>query len=234
MSAGVTADIERVARLLRCKPREVDFLGRFAAAEIRSLRMAMVERMYADHRTTYSRIASASRLLPMKVTAPLAQRMLPARVSAGVVAALPPEQAAPMAGRMSIDYVADVASYLSPVLAKPVLSRLPVDVINRVTDVLCEREDYTTMAEIVGALSDEQTVAVVESIGDPETLVLVALRITDTDSLQRLAEELPEERLQDMVGFASRRTRLWPELAGLLSRLPAAQRKRLLSGVRAG
>jgi hypothetical protein len=234
LSAGVTAEIARTAQVLRCRPREIDFLCRFSAREIRALRMAIFERMYADHQETYSRIASASRLLPMKVTAPLAQRMLPPRVSAGVVASLPPDQAAAMSGRMSVDYVADVASFLSPALAEPVLSRLPVQLINRVADVLCDREDHDTMAEVVVALSDEQVVAVVESIGDAETLVLVALRVTDDAALDRLARVLPEERLQDMVGWASRRTALWAELAALLGRLPAPQRKRLLSGVRAG
>jgi hypothetical protein len=234
LTAGTTAETERLAVLLRCRPRDLGFLGRFSAYEIRALRMTVFDRMYADHRATYARIASASRLLPMKITAPLAQRMLPARVSAGVVASLPPDQAAAMSGRMSVEYVADVSSYLSPGLAEPVLTRLPVELICRVADVLCDREDFNTMAEIVGALSDTQIVAVVEEIGDPATLVEVALRVTDTDALERLARVLPEEHLQAMVAFAGRRTRLWPELAGLVSRLPATQRRRLLGAGRAG
>jgi hypothetical protein len=234
LTAGVTAEIERLAVLLRCTSREIGFLGRFAAHEIRALRLAVFDRMYADHQQTYARIAAASRLLPVKVTAPLAQRMLPARVSAGVVSSLPPDHAATMSGRMSVEYVADVSSYLSPAHAEPVLTRLTVDLVTQVADVLCERRDYNTMAEIVGALTDEQVVAVVDDIADPETLVQVALRVTDPEALERLARVLPEERLQAMVAFAGRRTRLWPELAGLLSRLPATQRKRLLGAGRAG
>lgn len=234
MSTGVTAEVERLALLLRCTTREVDFLCRFSAAEIRLLRLAMAERMYADHETTYARIASASRLLPMKVTAPLAQRMLPARVSAGVVASLPPGQAADMAQRMSVDYVADVSTHLSPRLAEPVLTRLPAEMIVQVAAALSEREDYNTMAEIVGALADEQVVAVVESMHDPATLVQVALRVTDVHALHRLTLVLPEERLLLMVGWARRRTRMWPELLGLLGRLPAEQRRRLLAAARTG
>jgi hypothetical protein len=234
VSTGVTAEVERLALLLRCTTREVDFLCRFSAAELRLLRLAMADRLYADHQTTYSRIASASRLLPMKLTAPLAQRMLPARVSAGVVASLPPGQAADMAQRMSVDYVADVSSHLSPRLSEPVLTRLPADMIVRVAAVLAEREDHNTMAEIVGALNDEQVVAVAEAIEDPETLVQVALRVTDSHALQRLALALPEERLLLMVGWARRRARMWPELLALLGRLPADQRRRLLSAARAG
>jgi hypothetical protein len=234
LTTAVTAEVERLARLLRCEPGEIDFLSRFAVAELRALRTAVFDRMYADHEPTYSRIAAASRLLPMKVTAPLAQRMLSPRVAAGVVASLPPDQAAQMSGRMAVSYVADVASYLSAQLGAPVLTRLPVDTINRVADVLCERGDHNTMAEIVGSLTDEQVVAVVESIGDAETLVLVALRVTDPEALSRLARVLPDARLEEMVAWASRRSRLWPQLAGLLARLPAPQRKRLLSAVRAG
>jgi hypothetical protein len=234
LSAGVDAEVERLALLLRCERRDLGFLSRFAATEIRELRVAAFQRLYADHEDTYARIAAASRLLPMKVTAPLAERMLPPRVSAGVVASLPPEQAATMAARMSVEYVADVSSYLSPSLAGPVLTRLPVELVQRVADVLRERGDYSTMAEVVGELSDEQVVAVVGSIDEAEILVQVALRVTDRDALERLAGLLPDERLHDMVRFAGRRTRMWPDLMGLLNRLPSAQRKRLLSGVRAG
>jgi hypothetical protein len=234
LSIGVTAEVERVAQLLRCTTRDVDFLCRFSAPEIRLLRLAMADRLYADHATTYSRIASASRLLPMRVTAPLAQRMLPPRVSAGVVASLPPGQAADMAQRMSVDYVADVSSFLSATLSEPVLTRLPADMITRVAAVLAGREDYNTMAEVVGALNEEQVLAVVESIDDPETLVQVALRVTDTRALHRLTLVLPDERLLLMVGWARRRTRMWPELLGLVGRLPPDQRRRLLSAARAG
>jgi hypothetical protein len=234
LSTAVDAEIDRLALLLRCRPREVDFLCRFAAPEIRSLRLAVFARMYADHHTTYSRIASASRLLPMRVTAPLAQRMLPARVSAGVVASLPPGQAADLSQRMSAEYVADVSTYLSPSLAEPVLTRLPVEVVQRVAAVLREREDFNTMAEIVGALSDEQVVAVIQQIEDAETLVQVALRVTDGEALNRLTVLLPEERMLEMVSWARRRARMWPELVSLLGRVPAAQRKRLLSAARAG
>jgi hypothetical protein len=233
LSLAVTAEVERLARLLRCTTRDVDFLCRFSAVEVRALRLAVFARLHADHLTTYSRIASASRLLPMKVTAPLAERMLPPRVSAGVVGALSPEQGAAMSTRMSVDYVADVAMHLDPALAEPLLARLPAEVILRVADVLRAREDYDTMAEIVIALPDEHVEAVIDAIEDAETLVQVALRVTDRDALQSLAETIPEERLRDMVGWARRRAGLWPELLALLGRLPAAQRRRLLSAARA-
>jgi hypothetical protein len=233
LSVAADSELERLARLLRCRTRDLGFLGRFDTAEIRALRLAVFARMYADHETTYSRIASASRLLPLRVAAPLAQRMLPARVSAGVVASLPAEQAAAMSARMSADYVADVSGFLHPVLSAPVLSRFPAEVIVRVAAVLADREDFDTMAEIVSALCDEQVEAVVEAIEDPAVLVQVALRVTDPDALRHLTGILPEARLREMVLWARRRTRLWPELLALLGRLPAVQRKRLLSAARA-
>jgi hypothetical protein len=233
LSVAVDSELERLARLLRCRTRDLDFLGRFAAVEIRALRLAVFARLYADHEVTYSRIASASRLLPMRVTAPLAQRMLPARVSAGVVASLPADQAAAMSTRMSADYVADLSGFLHPVLSAPVLSRFPADVIVRIAAVLAHREDYDTMAEIVSALGDDQVEAVVDAIEDPAVLVQVALRVTDPNALQHLTGIIPEARLREMVVWARRRTRLWPELVSLLGRLPTAQRKRLLSAARA-
>jgi hypothetical protein len=233
LSLAVTAEMQRLARLLYCEPGDLDYLARFEAVEIRALRTAVSRRMYADHRTTYTRLASASRLLPMKVTASLAERMLPARVAAGVVVSLPATQAAALSTRMSVEYVADVSGSLDPALAAPMLTRLPVGLVVAVARVLAEREDYDTMAETVAMLSDQQVEQVVDAIDDPGTLTLVALRVTDPAALQRLTKLLPEHRLREMVGWARRRARLWPELLALLGRLPAAQRRRLLSAARA-
>jgi hypothetical protein len=233
MSLAETAEVERTARLLRCQPGDLRFLSRFSADEVRALRLAVAEALHVDHRGTYSRLGAASRLLPLRVTVPLARRILPARVSAGVVASMPPEQAADMAARMPADYVADVATHLSPVPAAPVLTRLPVQVVVDAAAVLRAREDYATMAEVVAALSTEQVLAVVDTIDEPDVLVEVALRVTDEEALLRLTGVLPEERLQAMVRWASRRVRLWQEVIGLLGRVPAEQRRRLLSAVRA-
>ncbi|MGH3316389.1 MAG: hypothetical protein ACRDO0_09630 [Nocardioidaceae bacterium] len=89
------------------------------------------------------------------------------------------------------------------------------------------------MAEIVSALNDEQVEVVVDAIEDPAVLVQVALRVTDPNALQHLTGIIPEARLREMLVWARRRTRLWPELVALLGRLPTAQRKRLLSAARA-
>ncbi|MGH3355559.1 MAG: hypothetical protein ACRDOJ_06645 [Nocardioidaceae bacterium] len=228
MSVAATAEVTRLARVLRCEPAEIEFLCRFAPTELRSLRLAVCDRMYADHRATYSRIGAASRLLPMKVTAPLAQRMMAPRVSAGVVSSLPPEQAAAMAARMSTEYIADVATHLSPAAVSPVLSRMPAEVVLRVAEELHTRGDYDTMAEIVSSLTDDQVAAVLASVADPPMMVEVALRITDPEAVQRLTEVLTESHLHEMVRWARRRTRLWPELLALLGRLPQPQRRRVL------
>jgi hypothetical protein len=233
MSLAVAAETERLARLLRCEPEELRFLSRFPADELRRLRLAVHERLYADHRTVYQRIGAVTRRLPMRVTVPMTQRMLTPRLCARVVAALPPEHAAAMAERMPAAFLADVATHLAPTAAEPVLARLPARLVVDAATVLREREDYATMAEIVSALSPEQVGAVVDVVDDPEPLVHVALRVTDEAALRRLTGTLPEESLQAMARWASRRVRLWQEVAGLLGRLPAEQRRRLLSAARA-
>ncbi len=216
MSTAVSAEVERLARLLRCEAGDLDFLGRFPVEELRRLRLAVWRRMYDDQLVTYARIGSASRLLPVRAVAALAQRTLPPRVSAGVVVSLPPEHAAALAGRMSVDYIAEVAGFLSPDLAEPFLTRLPVEVVTSVAEVLGERGDYATMAEIVSVLSAEQFVAVVEATADGATLVEVTLRITDPEAVRSLVALIPAECLRDMVAWARPRRALWPELLALL------------------
>lgn len=229
MSSAVKAEIERLAALLGCPAKDLSFLTRFSAQQLRAFRLAAAARLRADQAPTFRRIARAGRLLPAKVTAATTRRAMDADVAAGVVSALKPQQAAEIASCLPTDYLADVTRHLSADSATPVVTRLSDEVILAVSRELRSRRDFTAMAEIISALSGEQTAHVAQALDDPKTLVQVAVRISDDAAIDRLVRALPDDVLSQLVRVGSRQARLWPELLELLGRVPADRRRRLLA-----
>lgn len=172
-AAASASEINRLALLLDVQP---DYLQRFEAAEIRSLRTAVAQAMHRDNRRLFARMARASALLPAKATAALAQRSLSPRTAADVVGEMPPRHAADLAARMAPGYRADVCLHLAPDAVAPVLALLDASVVFSTRVELEERRDVETMAELVLALRDDQTVKVMESITDPLLLLEVLIR----------------------------------------------------------
>ncbi|MGH3384140.1 MAG: magnesium transporter MgtE N-terminal domain-containing protein [Nocardioidaceae bacterium] len=229
MSSAVKAEIERLAALLGCPAKDLSFLNRFSAPQLRAFRLTASAWLRADQEPTFRRIARAGRLLPAKVTAATTRRAMDADVAAGVVSALKPQQAADIAGCLPTDYLADVTRHLSSDAAAPVVTRLSDEVILAVSRELRSRRDFTAMAEIISALSGEQTAYVAQALDDPKTLVQVAVRISDDGAIDRLVQALPDDLLSRLVRVGSRQARLWPELLELLGRVPAGRRRRLLA-----
>lgn len=229
MSIATDSELSRTARVLGLDPDDLSFLERFDAAEIGSLRRALAARIDADAAPTYVRIARSSRLLPQAVVARLAEKGMPARLSAGVVGALSPQEAAGVAARMGPAYLCDVCRHLDPRLLAPIVALLPATTIEAAQDELVRRADHDTMAEVVAGLTDEQVVALVPRIATP-VLLQVTLRITDVAALTRLAGLLPEETLRATVAEASDPD-LLSQLLALTSALPAQARRRVVDSL---
>lgn len=190
-AVATAAELERLALLLHTDPAELSYLDRFDAGALRALRTALVPHVLGGHRTAYRRIAAASRLLPVKATAALAQKRMPPRPAAAVVAALPTDHAADLAAAMSPAYLYAVSRHLAPDVAAGVTRRLPITVLVSVVAELVAHRDVVTMAEMVGALDDEQVRACVEAVDDTDLLVEMTLCISDPATRRRVAAALP-------------------------------------------
>lgn len=230
---SVTCEIARTARLTRSDEDELAYLRRFDAGEIRSLRLAVHARIRADNAHRFKRLATVSGVLPRKLVASLAQRSMSPRLAAGIVEALPAEQAADVAGRMEPAYLAKTCEYLPAAVATPVIAHLSDATLLAVCDVLTERSAYDAMAEMVESLSDDQLRTFMAHVDDPGTLLDVSAAITADGQLERVATLVPDELLSEIVRYAVDSVAHWDLALGLLALLPASQRKRLLSVVSA-
>lgn len=229
VAAAVAAELTRTARLMHVDATELAYLRRFDAPELRGLRCAVQNRFRAENAHRFKRLAAITAILPHRLVATLAQRSMSPRLAAGVVEALPADAAADVASRMAPEYLATTCAYLPPDVAGPIIGRLPDDVLMAANDVLIERRAYADLAEMVESLDDERLVMMMRHVGDSAALLEISAVVTADGQLDRVAALVPDELLSGILRYAVDSASHWQLALGLLARLPADQRRRLLS-----
>ncbi len=208
------AEILKLARLLGREPAGLDHLSALPPGDVAALRERITDVLFDAHGATLSRLATASRLLPVGLVATLGERAFGPVLSARITGLLEPGRAVEMAERLPIDFLADVAVELDPRRANAVIARIPPQQIAEVTAELVRCHEYVTMGRFVGHLPRQSLLAAVREIDD-RSLLLVAFVLERKEKLPELLALLPERRLGGLVR-AAREGQLWTEAAALL------------------
>jgi hypothetical protein len=197
------------------------------AADIRQLRAQITDVLFTSQGSTLNRLAAASKLLPVGVSATIGQRAFGPMLSARIAGLLDPGRAAEMAAKLPVVFLADVAVELDPRRASDVIGRIPAQQVAAITRVLVKREEYVAMGRFVGHLSDDAIAAAVNELDDPAVL-RVGFVLEDKDRLDHLISLLPPERLDSIIDAAAAND-LWLEVLDLLTSVSEDRRAELAS-----
>jgi hypothetical protein len=218
----VRAEVLKLARLLRRDPETLGYLELVPATDLQALRDQVTDVLFSANLSTLSRLAAASRLLPIRVVAAIGERAFGPLLAARIAGLLDPQRAVEMASTMPIGFLADVAVELDPRRASAVITRIPAERIALITRELLRRGEYVTMGRFVGHLSDAAVRAAVGEM-DERALLCVAFVLESKDNLEELIEVLPSGRLDRVVEVAARED-LWVEALDLLDHLSDERR----------
>ncbi len=232
-------EVMKVARLLQREPETLGYLESLSVQDLRELRERLTETVFDAHAGSLRRLAAASRLLPVGLSASMGENVFGPLLSARLTGLLDPGRAAEMAAKLPTPFLADVAVEMDPRRASELLSRIAADQIAQITAELMARGEYVTMGRFVGHLPDETLAAAVAAM-DERSLLGVLFVLEDTDELPRLIALLSESRVAGVIEAAADNN-LWEEVLGIaehdatvqsalaerLSALPARQRAAL-------
>jgi hypothetical protein len=226
-SMEVRAEIIKLARVLDRNPEHLLFLAETPAADIRRLREATHEHLFNGDRATFRRIAAASKLLPARLTAVVAQKAFAPVFLARIAGEMPTDRAIDIAQRMDTELLADVTLELDPRAVGPIIRGMPVPVVRAVALELVRRGEHIAMGLFVGYLADEAIREVLAAITDEEDLLRIGLFIEARDRIPTLVGMLSAERLRRMVELAQDESRdLWAPALALMAHVdPASQRE---------
>jgi hypothetical protein len=216
------AEIEKLARLLGCKPRAIDFLRQVDWQDIRDLREQAASTMFEADRQGLQRVAAATKLMPSKITAAIGERAFGPLLAARVTGLLDPSRAVDIAGHLPTRFLADVGEQIDPRLASRVIAEIPAHQIAAVTAELAARDGHVTMGRYVGHLSESALKAALDAVDD-EALLRTAYVIESKASIAALVAIVPEQRLHDIMRAANELD-LWREALDVLRHVSDEQR----------
>jgi hypothetical protein len=165
-----------------------------------------------------ARIAAAARILPAPIIAKLVRLKPNALLTAGTAGVLEPAQAVDIAKRLPVGFLADVAAQLDARRGAGIIAELPTGTIVAVAEHLARQQDWITLGDLVGVVSDEAARATV-AVLDGVALIHSARMVDDPEMLSRFAGLLSEAMIADMLDAVADHD-LWEELRPVLAALP--------------
>lgn len=214
--------VGRIARLLHVDPDEVQGLDGIPDDDLRALHDLIGHAVFAEHRPRFARVAGLSAVLPAPVAGKLAERFLPPTLAARTAEALEPARARDLVGRVSVDYLAEIALALDPTRSARVVQQIPTPRVAAVARALFARGEYAAMAEFAGTVTLDALFAALDVATARDLLEVVPLLVWN-DNIARVVAEVPVTRIEELVHEIAGSDP--DEIAELVDRLaPIAQR----------
>jgi hypothetical protein len=223
------AEVMKLARLLQREPDSLAYLEPLPAEDLRELRERVTEALFDAHTGSLRRLAAASRLLPIGLSASMGESVFGPLLSARLTGLLDPRRAAEMASKLPAPFLADVAVEMDPRRASDLIARIPAAQIAQITSELMSRGEYVTMGRFVGHLSDD-TIGEALAAMDDRSLLGVVFVLEDKAQLPGLVALLPEHRVAGVIQAAADND-LWVEALDLLDHLARPQRARMVAAM---
>lgn len=220
------AERAKLARLLGLSgPEDLACLDGVPAAEVRAYREQTTELLFDAVAGSMRGLADASRLLPAKTLAAIAHRALGPLVCGRLASLIDPGRAADVAGRLPVDFLAQVAAEVDPRRVAGILQAIdPETIVAAALQMVADGEDVA-MGRFVAHLDRRALHGCIEAFDDA-TLIRVAFVLDDKAGLDDVFTLVDDERARGLPDAAAA-AGLEGELANVEGHLTGAQHARM-------
>lgn len=222
-------EVAKLAHELRADESDLHFLVSRSPQELRRLRGHVAEALFTRHEDRVLRLASLSKLLPVPITAKIAELALGPMLSARVAGVLDGRDAAKLAGHLDPKFLTEVSVSLDPKRVAPIVTALPDDLVVDVGRRLLAKQQHLVLARFVSVVDVKLALAVVES-GTADDLLKVALYTDDTAALDGIVQHLPDLMLAEVLHAADKEN-AWDAAVNLVTSLSAESLARIVNQI---
>lgn len=209
-----SAEITKLARLLDVEPESLSYLAGLSSSALREFRLHATDLLFGRDAHRLTRVALASKLVPVPLAAKTAQIAFGPLLCAAVAGLLEPERGVAMARRLETEFLVQTARQLDPRHVAELVGAMPADVVTDVARGLLQLGDYVTMGRFVGVLPEATLRAAAEVMSDAD-LLHIAFLLEGKDRIDDLVH-LVSHRLAGIVQAAHEHD-LWAEGIDLLA-----------------
>ncbi|MVU82447.1 hypothetical protein GPX89_35100 [Nocardia sp. ET3-3] len=175
MSDLVTrAQITLLSRTLHAPEEKLTHLEKLGAANLHELQERLAAVMFAKHNAIFSRLSLLVPIIPLSISLPLVQKMVPpvmAGRAAGAIGVDHPKKAAEAVGMLQPGYAAEAAPYMDPHAVGRLADIAPPKPVMKIINELLRRGDYITAGPFLAYATPDLVRAVEEDVHDDEGLI---------------------------------------------------------------
>ncbi|MEN8822408.1 MAG: hypothetical protein ABF271_15025 [Abyssibacter sp.] len=216
----------KLARVLGCEVDELGPLGDCSAQALRASRHAASNALFGRHRSLFSKLAGATRLLPTKLSAQFTQKFIGPTLAGRVASEMEPKQALALSERLPTPFLAQVCLSLDPGRSEAIIQAMPTALVIDVARELRANDEHIVMAQFADALTDEVVAAVMDSIDDPGDLLKIGFYIESKPRLETIISAMDDARLARTLVAADQQG-LWPEALAMVDGTSESLRARM-------
>ncbi|WP_433664496.1 hypothetical protein ACQPW1_21530 [Nocardia sp. CA-128927] len=217
MTDAASAQLIKLARTLGVPVEQLAYLADVPAADIRDFRFQVADLLFESQSGGLRKTAAAAKVIPAPVIAKLVARNRNALLAARMADVLEPSHAVDVAKRLPVDFLAEVAPLLDPRRSAYIIAGVPTDTIVAVGKLLAKHEDWITLGDLMGTISDNAARAA-QSALDGTALIHAAVLVDDVEHLERMVGLVSEAKLAEMLRAAAEHD-LWDEYRSTLDGL---------------
>ncbi len=194
MSDPITrAQIVLLARTLHVPPERLTHLERLGAQQVHEIQQRMAAILFDHHAETFGRISKLVPIIPLSISVPLVQRLVPPLVAgraAGAVGVDHPKKAAEVVALLDPAYAADCAPYLDPRTVGTLADVAPPEPVVRIVNEILRRGDYITAGPFLAYATPALIEAVEQGVQDDAGLMFSAAYAFSAEALSAIVRQL--------------------------------------------
>ena len=209
------AEVRKLAHELGAPADELAFLLDKDETELAAFRNRISSGLFAVHEPRLRRIASMSKLLPMALSAKIAQAVLAPMLCGRIAGVLEREQAVKLSAHFPAEFLAEVSKSIDPERTAEIVRALPDSLVLAVGRILLDQAEYIVLGRFV-AVVDEHVAAQVIGMANGAQLLEASFYAEDRTRIDSLVAHVSEDVLEDVI-HAAAAADLFGEAASLLA-----------------
>ncbi|WP_067687031.1 hypothetical protein [Nocardia jejuensis] len=200
------AQLILLARTLHVPVERLAHLEKLGPHRLHELQERMSGTLFDQHGPVFERISKLVPLIPLRISLPIVQRMVPPAMTgraAGAVGVQHRKVAVDAVQRMEVNYAADCAPYLDPRTVGQLADDAPAEPVIAIINELLRRRDYITAGPFLAYATPELVAAVEAGVPDDEGLIRSASYAYSGESVSAVVRQLlagSGQRLPAMLG----------------------------------
>ncbi|WP_433726734.1 hypothetical protein ACQP0C_34075 [Nocardia sp. CA-129566] len=200
------AQIVLLSRTLHAPVERLAHLERLGSENLHQLQERLAGLIFDQHNETFERISKLVPIIPLRISMPLVQRLVPPMMTgraAGAVGVDHPKKAAETVAMLAPAYVADCAPYMDPRTVGQLADVAPPEPIVRILNEMLARKDYITAGPFLDAFATPELVLAIEQgVLDDEGLIFSAAYAYSVNGVSAILRQLlagPRQRAPRML-----------------------------------